>query len=181
MTSKSHQRASDRCAEALETIESKTGERFDVIVMVQGDEPMIHHQMIDDSLKPFIDDSKVQVVNLMSEIKSFEEFVDANCIKVVVDRNFDAMYMSRQPIPTQSHLTSGSCYKQVCVIPFRRSALVNYLKMLPTQLEIMESIDMLRLLEAGHKVRMVPTSHETHAVDTIEDLHHVSMLMRQNG
>lgn len=181
MTSELHQRASDRCAEALDYIEKEHGQRFDVIVMVQGDEPMITSKMIDEALEPFKQGENVRVVNLMAAIQSEEEFRDQNCIKVVVDQNEYALYMTRLPIPSGQNVGANLRYKQVCVIPFLRSALTQYLEMEPTPLEIAESIDMLRLLENGQPVKMVLTENQTHAVDTIEDLDHVARLMKQIG
>ena len=84
MTSKKHQRASDRCGEALKKYERSNKVIFDIVVMVQGDEPMINQKMIKQSLKPMIRDKKVQVVNLFSKIKSAEEFNNQNC-KVEID------------------------------------------------------------------------------------------------
>ena len=177
ITGNYHERASDRCAEALTTLEQDRGERFDIVVMVQGDEPMTHPQMISEAVKPLVEDSKVQVSNLLGEIESQEEFEDRNCIKVVCDQNFNAIYMSREPIPTSCKGTITPRTKQVCIIPFQHDFLLQYTAMQPTPLEIAESIDMLRVIENGLKVRMVPTEYSTRAVDTIEDLKLVEKLL----
>ena len=180
MTSSKHDRASDRCAEALKSIEAETKQQFDIVVMVQGDEPLTHPDMLSEALRPFSEDPDVDVVNLMAPIETMEEFTDPNCIKVVVARNGNALFMSRQPIPTLSFLRENSGFKQVCVIPFRRDALMEYIEMTPTPLEKFESIDMLRLLENNRPVRMVRTRHATHAVDTPDDLEKVSKLLLGN-
>jgi CMP-2-keto-3-deoxyoctulosonic acid synthetase len=73
--------------------------RYDIVVMVQGDEPMTHPDMIDEAVQPLIDDHNIQVVNLLGRIKDTAEFEDRNCIKVVCDLNLNAMYFSREPIP----------------------------------------------------------------------------------
>ena len=99
---------------------------------------------------------------------------DPNTIKVVAAKNGDALYFSRQPIPSGS----SAGLKQVCVIPFRREFLLRYTKLEPTPLEIAESVDMLRILEHGLKVRMVMTNYETHAVDTPADLALVERLVQ---
>ena len=115
MTSDSHQRASDRVAEAAANMDA------DVIVMVQGDEPMIVPEMINESLAPFrASDEMVACVNLTTRIKSQKEFRDPNTIKVVIDRNGFALYMSREPIPTLQiqEFSQISAFKQVCSIPF---------------------------------------------------------------
>ena len=179
MTSASHQRASDRCAEALISIEKEINIKFDIVVMVQGDEPMINHQMITQAVKPMIDDKNIMITNLMGKIKSTEEFYDRNCIKVVCDQNNDALYFSREPIPTTVNREKIIPNKQICVIPFRRDYLFEYLALTPTPHEIAESIDMLRILEHGDKVRMVPTDYKTYAVDTREDLERVEKMLKQ--
>jgi 3-deoxy-manno-octulosonate cytidylyltransferase (CMP-KDO synthetase) len=176
MTGIHHERASDRCAEALEILEREDGSNYDIIVMVQGDEPMTHPDMITEAVQPMIDEPSIMVANLMGEIKSTEEFEDRNCIKVVCDLQDHAMYFSREPIPTRSKIDDIPMGKQVCIIPFRRDFLLKYTQMEPTPLEIAESVDMMRVLEHGLKVKMVPTQHETHAVDTPSDLIQVERL-----
>ncbi|MGH8249550.1 MAG: 3-deoxy-manno-octulosonate cytidylyltransferase [Steroidobacteraceae bacterium] len=180
MTDSAHERASDRCAEALLSIERQRNLRYDIVVMVQGDEPMTHPQMIVEAVEPFAHDNDLKVVNLMAPIKTLEEFEDRNCIKVVCDLRGNAIYFSREPIPHRLRSGKVVISKQVCVIPFRRDFLLEYARMAPTPLEIAESIDMLRVLEHGGRVRMVPTMHESHAVDTPADLRKVEELMKLN-
>jgi 3-deoxy-manno-octulosonate cytidylyltransferase (CMP-KDO synthetase) len=177
MTSDMHERASDRCAEALIKLEELNNTRYDIIVMVQGDEPLIHPDMIAESVQPMLDDPQIQVVNLMGKITEIEEFEDRNCIKVVCNLNSDALYFSREPIPTRCKVDNIPMGKQVCVIPFRRDYLIEYNNLKPTPLEVAESVDMMRVLEHGMKVRMVPTRHSTQSVDTLEDLKKVEQLM----
>ena len=177
MTGDHHERASDRCAEALMCLQHQERQTFDIVVMVQGDEPMIDPEMISEAVTPMINDPNINVVNLAGEIKSEEEFNDPNCIKVVCDKNHDAIYFSRQPIPTSSFPDGAPRMKQVCVIPFRAEFLHEYTSMTPTPLEIAESIDMLRVIEHGLNVRIAPTRYQTRAVDTPEDLELVTRLM----
>jgi 3-deoxy-manno-octulosonate cytidylyltransferase (CMP-KDO synthetase) len=177
-TGSHHERASDRCAEAIEKLEAEDRVTYDIVVMVQGDEPMIHPQMISEAIAPMLTDSSVQVVNLLGKIASVEEFEDRNCIKVVCDLAGNALYFSREPIPTRAKMPAVPMAKQVCVIPFRRDFLLTYTRMAPTPLEIAESVDMMRILEHGLKLRMVPTQFDSHAVDTPGDLELVESLMR---
>ena len=178
MTGDQHERASDRCAEALLKLEQANNVTYDIVVMVQGDEPMTHPDMIAEALQPLLDDSAVQVVNLLGKIQDTAEFEDRNCIKVVCDLNSNALYFSREPIPTRCKINDIPIGKQVCIIPFRRDYLLEYTSLAPTPLEIAESVDMMRILEHGMKVRMAPTKHNTQAVDTLEDLHKVECLLR---
>ena len=177
MTGSHHERASDRCAEALAILEKEDGVTYDIVVMVQGDEPMTHPEMISEAVSPMLEDTSLQVVNLLGKITSITEFEDRNCIKVVCDLQGNALYFSREPIPTRSKVPEIPMGKQVCIIPFRRNFLLEYTRMAPTPLEIAESVDMMRVLEHGLKVRMVPTQHDSHAVDTPADLVKVELLM----
>jgi 3-deoxy-manno-octulosonate cytidylyltransferase (CMP-KDO synthetase) len=169
MTGMHHERASDRCAEALLIAEAEDQCVFDIVVMVQGDEPMVHPEMINEALGPMLIDQSILVTNLLGEITTDEEFDDRNCIKTVIDRSYNALYFSREPIPTRALGVNKPMGKQICVIPFRREFLLQYIQLSPTPLEIAESIDMMRVLENGFKVRMVPTKFNTKAVDTEED------------
>ena len=178
MTADTYERASDRCAEALLKLEKINNTRYDIVVMVQGDEPMTHPDMIAEAVIPMINDSSIQVTNLLGEIKDSTEFEDRNCIKVVCDLNSNAMYFSREPIPTRCKVDKVSMGKQVCIIPFRRDYLLEYTRLEPTPLEIAESVDMMRILEHGMKVRMVPTKRNSQAVDTLDDLKKVEQLMK---
>jgi len=170
MTSTSHDRATDRTAEAMLKIEDMTGEDIDIVVMVQGDEPMITPEMITDSLLPFDDDDAINVVNLMANMKSIEEFEDPNEVKVVINNESKAVYFSREPIPSRKKgFDNVPMLKQVCVIPFKRDYLLKFNEMRETELEQIESIDMLRIIENGEKVHMVLNDTNTYSVDTEQD------------
>jgi len=175
MTSATHERATDRVAEAAGHFAS------DIIVMIQGDEPMITPEMIAASLGPFRSDRSTCCVNLVHRISSRLELLDPNTIKIVADLNDNALYFSRSPIPNvDSKQSNVKVLKQVCVIPFRRECLLEFARLAPSPLEQAESIDMLRLLEHGMSVRLVETQVTTHAVDTPEDLQLVETLMNDD-
>jgi len=188
MTSPAHERASDRVAEAVEVLEAAGHVQTDIIVMIQGDEPMIRPNMIAAAVAPMLQDASVACVNLARRIVSREEYVDPNTIKVVMNVQGDALYFSRAPIPTIdcawdfSSRTSGRppVFKQVCVIPFQRAFLREFARLAPTPLEQAESIDMLRVIEHGERVRLVEVEADTHAVDTPEDLCLVEALMKDD-
>ena len=181
MTANTHERASDRAAEAMLKIEEKTGERTDILVMVQGDEPMDTPQMISEALEPMLADERIDVVNLVSPISSADEFEDPNTVKVVTDSSGNALYFSREPIPSRKKWSEEvPMQKQVCVIPFRRDYLLKFNSTPETPLEKIESVDMLRVLESGAKVRMIPTSYPSIGVDTPQHLERVAELMRDD-
>ena len=182
MTSNLHERASDRTAEAILKIEQETKKRVDIIVMIQGDEPMLFPEMINESVQPLLIDENISIVNLMSKIHSKEEQSDPNEVKVVVDCNSFALYFSREAIPSwKKGAKELSMFKQVCIIPFRRDYLIKFNELESTPLEIAESVDMLRVLEHGYKVKMVNTKFDTYSVDTIQDLQHVEKLMKNDN
>lgn len=170
MTSVDHERATDRTAEAISKIEEQTNSEVDIVVMVQGDEPMITPNMISESLFPFTKNEEINVVNLMAEINTISEFEDPNEVKVVVDNNNFALYFSREPIPSRKkEYKEVNMLKQVCIIPFKKEYLIKFNKMKETPLEIIESVDMMRILENGEKVKMVMTDTTSYSVDTEED------------
>jgi len=177
MTADTHERASDRVAEAVAEIDAE------LIVMVQGDEPMTHPEMVDAAIEPFRHDPELGCVNLVRPIDNQADFSDFNTIKVVMDQRGNALYMSRQPIPTisfssQANFPMALAFKQVCIIPFRRQVLLEFARLPSTPLEKLESVDMLRLLEHGYRVKMVRTEFNTQAVDTQADLERVAALMK---
>lgn len=177
MTSPAHERASDRVAEAAESLDAG------IVVMIQGDEPMITPKMIDAAVNPLLNDSSIECVNLARRIASREEYLNRNTIKVVTNRHGDALYFSRAPIPALDFGAGerAPVFKQVCVIPFRRDFLRQFAAFPPMPLEQAESIDMLRVLEHGGRVRIIETGADTHAVDTPNDLLLVEKLMKNDS
>ena len=178
MTSKKHERASERCSEALIKIEKKLKIKFDIVTMLQGDEPLISLKMIEKGIVPLINDKNVNVTNLISKIYTKDEFIDKNCIKVVFDKNLNALMFSRNPIPSKNYKKYYG-FKQVCSISFRRNFLIKYLRMKETTLEKLESIDMLRVLENGFPVKLVEIKGKIQSVDTKKDLIKVNKILQK--
>jgi 3-deoxy-manno-octulosonate cytidylyltransferase (CMP-KDO synthetase) len=179
MTSTSHQRATDRTAEAILHLELERGAPFDIVVMLQGDEPVISSGQLTQVVDAMTADPQILVANLVGEILSDAEFLDPNCIKVVSDLHDNALYFSRLPIPHGAERSSTAVGKQVCAIGFRRDFLLEYLAMAPTALEEAESIDMLRILQNGQGVRLIRTNRRTQAVDCPDDVPIVESLLAQ--
>ncbi|PCK10094.1 MAG: 3-deoxy-manno-octulosonate cytidylyltransferase [Alteromonadaceae bacterium] len=178
MTSDKHERATDRIAEAVDVIEADLGKSLETVVLIQGDEPMLTPEMIDLAVDGLAKNASVEVVNLMADILTEEEAEDPNEIKVVVDRNNNALYFSRSRIPNLVKADSKSlAKKQICIIPFRRDFLTRYSDMEETYLEQCESVDMMRILENGENVLMVDVPPGTMSVDTQQDLDRVTELM----
>jgi len=176
MTSNKHERASDRCAEAVFKLEQQEKSKYDIVVMVQGDEPMTDPRMLSDVLRPFSENSALEVVNLYADIQP-GEFTSPNCVKVVMDLAGNALYMSRAPIPVSQDGVERPSGKQLGLIAFKRKALQQFTELPPTPLEVNESVDMLRFLENGVQIRMQRTTYRTHAVDVPSDIAEVERLM----
>ncbi len=186
MTSEQHQSGTDRIAEALLKI-AETDEdilsRADVIVNVQGDEPMIKPQMVDDVVELMLD-SKANIGTLAKKINRVEDIVNPNIVKVVLDRESFALYFSRAPIPyhrdifchnvlVNNNLDMINMYKHIGIYAYRRDFLLNFIKLPISFLEDTEKLEQLRALENGYKIKVKITPYETLGVDTPEDLEKV--------
>jgi 3-deoxy-manno-octulosonate cytidylyltransferase (CMP-KDO synthetase) len=178
MTDPNIQRPGLRVAAAAETLDLDDD---DIVVVVQGDEPLVHPDMIDLAVQPLLDESDVFVSNLTAELTE-QEWKDPGEIKVVCDLKMNAMYMSRAPMPSTDHEEKRvKWWKQVCIMPFRWHFMKKFNHDLaPTPLELQESIEMIRALQHGYKVRMVPSPHTSKSVDTDEDRKIVEILMKND-
>ena len=177
LTSSLHKRCTDRIAEAAENLDA------DIIVNVQGDEPLLFPEMFESLIAPLIEDDKLVCSNMASVIHSEQESIDENVVKVVRNLENNIIYLSREPIPSTRKYQNGGCqrYKQLGLMAFRRDFLIHFTKLQPTPLEIIESIDMLRAIEYGYQIRMVETASEVVGVDTPEDLERVKILMKRDS
>jgi len=179
-TSSNHIRATERVAEAYSVILRENSE-YEKIIMVQGDEPLVNIEMLNqmrytlDSLK------EPSVVNLVAATTP-ENLEDPNCIKVTKDLQSRALYMSRYPIgrPLSASSASPCTFKQVCVIGFHSASILNFVETRESELERSESIDMLRFLENGKSVHLVEINHTTHPVDTKKDVAIVEELLKND-
>ncbi len=180
MTSNKHKRASDRVYEAMKKIENMKKFKYDLIVLLQGDEPLINPSMLKKAINPFKNNKSIKVLNLMKKIDKIKDALDPNEVKVVFDKNNNALYFSRHCIPF-NHINGKTVYfKQVCVIPFRRDFLIEYSKMKPTKYEVLESIDMMRVIENGYKVKLVEIKDNVISVDTLNDLKKAELLIKKD-
>ncbi|MCX7913182.1 MAG: 3-deoxy-manno-octulosonate cytidylyltransferase [Thermodesulfovibrionales bacterium] len=185
MTMESHRSGTDRIAEALLKIETSFKEytQIDIVVNVQGDEPMIEPQMVDDVIDILQEDSRADIGTLVRRIEDFHDFRDPNVVKVVFDRENFALYFSRSPIPHYrdlSMLKKGilsqnlvRVYKHIGIYSYRRRCLLNLVKLPSSHLEEAEKLEQLRALENGYKIKVKITEYETIGVDTPEDLERV--------
>lgn len=164
MSKKSHESGSDRIAEAIQNIDA------DVIVNVQGDEPFIHPQSLQDLITVF-QNPEVQVASMMHEIHSLEDINNSNVVKVVVDKQNFALYFSRSAIPFNRNNDFPITYQRhIGVYAYRKSMLLQFVQWPLSILEQIEKLEQLRYLENGIKIKMISTSFTGIGIDTPEDL-----------
>ena len=175
MTSTAHETGTDRLAEVAHGLEA------DIVVNVQGDEPLIDPAMIDQAIEPFLNDPTLKMGTLKSRVKCLHDFLSPNVVKVVTDNAGYALYFSRSPLRffrdkwqdlKDDAFASGKllCFKHVGLYVYRRDFLLEYAAMPQTFLEISEKLEQLRALENGIRIRVVETEHESLGIDTPEDL-----------
>jgi len=179
MTSPTHPTGTDRVAEVTRKLKSE------IIVNVQGDEPLIIGSIIDKAIRPLLLDDTLHMSTLMTRIEEVRDWLNPHIVKVVVDQKNFALYFSRSPIPFPRDLNIGRLesnpfgtsrplpqrvFKHIGVYVFRRKFLLNFSKMKPTPLEKLEKLEQLRALENGYRIKVTPVNYEPICVDTPEDL-----------
>ena len=172
ITRADHKTGTDRLAEVAEKFPD-----VEVIVNVQGDEPLIEPALIDELIAEFADEN-LQMATVATEMTDEAEFKNPNNVKVVIDRNNDALYFSRALIPYPRNAGKSKIFKHIGIYAYRRNFLLNYAKMEPTPLEQAESLEQLRALENGFKIRVIKSSYRFIGVDTEEDLKLVNEIYR---
>lgn len=181
MTSVDCPSGSDRLAEAVR------GSDFDVVVNIQGDEPLMDAETVDLCVNTILNDETAGVVSAMTPFKADEDYTEPHMVKVVTDQRGYAMYFSRAPIPDRRRLdeaelqTAAWPMKHVGLYVYRRAALEQFVELAPSRYELTEKLEQLRLLEAGIKIRMIKVSGAAVGVDTPEDVALVEGLLREKG
>lgn len=170
MTSPDHPTGTDRLAEV-----AASHPDADVIINVQGDEPLIAPDVIDRLAMLFCDDEKLQMATVITAL-SEEEAADPNAVKAVTDLRGNALYFSRSLIPYPRVSGKAPVYKHIGIYAYRRDFLLAYAKMAPTPLEQAESLEQLRALENGYTIRTIFTDHKFIGIDTKEDLERINQL-----
>ena len=167
MTSVAHQSGTDRVCEAASIL----GKKADIIVNMQGDEPLIEPAAIDAAIAPMLEDARLQVCTLKTRISSQEDYNNPNVVKVVTDLDGWALYFSRSMVP----YAKNPCilYKHIGLYVYRREFLERFHSMKPSPLEEAEGLEQLRALEAGVRIKVVETEYNSVSVDTPEDLEKV--------
>ncbi|MDB4127662.1 3-deoxy-manno-octulosonate cytidylyltransferase [bacterium] len=175
MTSDDVRRASDRVAQAAKKIP-----KADIIINLQGDEPLVTPTMIDLALEPFLKGEKIHCASLAKKV-SFDEASDIHEVKVVWDSDRDALYFSREAIPSKFMGDKEiDYYIGVCVFPFYYDTLMEFTELETAYLENVESIDMMRLIENKKKVRIIETKEVSYSIDVPEDVPKVIAAMEND-
>ncbi len=153
-----------------------------VVINIQGDEPLVHPEMVDQLAEYLEAHPDVPMASLMTRLRRAEDLNNPNVVKVVVDQEGFALYFSRAPIPWQranppERSPTEYVFKHLGIYGYQRDFVLRFPKLPPTPLEQLEQLEQLRALEHGHRIKMMETPHETFGVDTPEDLKNVNALM----
>jgi 3-deoxy-manno-octulosonate cytidylyltransferase (CMP-KDO synthetase) len=173
LTALSHPTGTDRLAEVAEDLDC------DLVVNVQGDEPLIEPAMIEEAILPFASDATLMMATLRRRIEDRAELVDPAVVKVVVDRDGHALYFSRAPVPYHRAAggdSTGAAWKHIGLYAYRREFLLAYARLEPSPLERLEALEQLRALEHGFRIKTIETVHDSTGVDTPADLEKVRRL-----
>lgn len=173
MTRKDHPTGTDRLAEVAASFPEA-----ELIINVQGDEPLIEPSLIDELAGVFEQDPELQMATVKTEITDEEEKTNPNNVKVVTDKNGYALYFSRSLMPYPRH-EGCPVYKHIGIYAYKRDFLLQYAKMESTPLESAESLEQLRALENGYRIKVVETKAKFVGVDTAEDLEKVNEIYRK--
>ena len=165
LTQAAHRTGTDRIAEVARELDCE------IIVNVQGDEPLIEPEMIAEVIEPLAVSNIVQMATARRAITDAADYTNPHVVKVVVDRLGDALYFSRAPIPSR-----GPAFKHVGLYGYRREFLLTFAALPQTPLELAESLEQLRALEHGLRIRTIETRYDSIGVDTPEDLERVRRL-----
>jgi 3-deoxy-manno-octulosonate cytidylyltransferase (CMP-KDO synthetase) len=173
MSKRNHESGSDRIAEAIANVDC------DVIINVQGDEPFVDSDVLKGLLSAF-DDKSVNVASVMHELFEQGDIENPNNVKVVVNKNNDALYFSRSVIPfIRDAGTKARHFKHIGIYGYRKEALLKFTTWPAGELEKIEKLEQLRYLENGINIRMVLTNHASIGIDTPEDLKLADQFLKQ--
>jgi len=174
MTSAGHERCTERVEEAARDIEA------DLVVIVQGDEPLLLPEFLEQVVQPLRDDGTVLCTNLVSPLDPATDFANPNIVKAACDTRGNILFFSRSAIPFYQRPVECPIYRQTGIMAFRLSVLREYVALPPTPFERAEGIDMMRLLEHGRPVRAVVAASGTIGVDRPEDVAPVELALRDD-
>jgi 3-deoxy-manno-octulosonate cytidylyltransferase (CMP-KDO synthetase) len=173
ITREDHLSGTDRVAEVASAFED-----YELVVNIQGDEPLIDPNAIDTALLPLLEEPSIPMGTLKKRIEDPTEVDNPNVVKVVTDRFENAIYFSRSPIPHHRDKGASGYFKHIGLYVYRRDFLLRYSELPAGPLEAAEKLEQLRALENGFKIRVVETEYESFGVDTPGDLEKVKALIK---
>jgi len=174
LTSKDHTSGTDRLTEIVQPLDVK------VVVNIQGDEPLVHFTMIDNVARALLENTACVMATIIKSIDDPVQLTDPNVVKVVVDKNNDALYFSRSqiPFPRDGKIAAETrYYKHIGLYAYTKDFLFTFKNLPESDLEHTEKLEQLRVLQAGYKIRTVVTEYDTVGVDTPEDLKRVEAIL----
>jgi 3-deoxy-manno-octulosonate cytidylyltransferase (CMP-KDO synthetase) len=175
MTAATHRSGTDRIAEAVSRLDI---EDSDIVVNVQGDQPLFEPSQIDEVARPLLDDPAIPMSTLIYKIVREEEVRHPNAVKVVFDRDHFAIYFSRATIPyVRDKGHEGNYYKHHGIYAYRREFLKKFTELPEGNLEKLEALEQLRALEHGYRIKVVETPYDSVEVDTPQELERVRILI----
>lgn len=175
MTSKDHINGTSRCTEALKIFEQNDNNRFDIVINIQGDEPFIQPEMINQVVSIF-EDLDARIATLAKKIENEKELFNPNVVKLVLDKRNKAMIFSRNALPfvrdedQQNWHKKVSYYKHIGLYGFKKDTLLEIAKLKPSLLEQAEKLEQLRWMENGYPISVALTVFDSVGIDTPEDL-----------
>lgn len=177
LTSTDQPTGTDRLGEVVNPIDVR------VVVNIQGDEPLVHHTMIDELIRTMLEDRQLTMATVIKRIDDKKELADPNVVKVVIDRHGYALYFSRSPIPFERVGPVKNFYKHLGLYAYTKDFLFTFTNLPKTDLEKAESLEQLRALEHGYRIKTIETKFETVGIDTPEDLEKAKriLLEREQG
>jgi 3-deoxy-manno-octulosonate cytidylyltransferase (CMP-KDO synthetase) len=179
MTSPDHRSGTDRIAEAIAGLNLDPD---DIVVNVQGDQPLFEPSQIDEVVRPLLDDPAVSMSTLIYKIRREEEITHPNAVKVVFDRDHFAVYFSRATIPyVRDPGQTADYYKHHGIYAYRKGFLQRFTRLSEGTLERLEALEQLRAIEHGYKIKVVETPHDSVEVDTPEELARVAKIIRDRA
>jgi 3-deoxy-manno-octulosonate cytidylyltransferase (CMP-KDO synthetase) len=174
LTSPDHKTGTDRIAEVAANLD------IEIVVNLQGDEPLLNPAMIDEVIQPLVDDPALPMSTLCVPILEEEALHDPNVVKVVFDQRGNALYFSRSLIPYPRKRDNFTAYEHLGLYAYHKEFLMTYVRLPQSRLEINESLEQLRVLEAGYRLQVVVSAHpyDGVSVDTLEDLQRVRQIVQ---
>jgi len=172
ITSTHHQSGTERIIEVMNKIQG------DIYINIQGDEPLVKGEMLDQLIEPLLESKTFMITTLKKRIEKADEIISPHVVKVVTNIDDEALYFSRSPIPFSEKIEEGIYYKHIGLYAYPREVLMKISELSPTQMEKTEKLEQLRFLEHHIKIKVIETDYDTISVDTYNDIIRVEQRLK---